>query len=38
VAFNPKDEEVVRAAQHVVRRKDLREAVAPILDAHEKGR
>lgn len=32
VAFNPADEAVVEAATHVVREKDLRLAVAPLLD------
>lgn len=32
VAFNPADEAVVRAATHVVRDKDLRKAVEPLLD------
>ena len=32
VAFNPADEAVVAAATHVVREKDLRLAVAPLLD------
>ncbi len=38
VAFNPADEAVVRAATHVVREKDLRRAVAPLLDGmtHER--
>ena len=33
VAFNPLDAEVVRAATHVVREKDLKRAVAPLLMA-----
>jgi phosphoserine phosphatase len=32
VAFNPLDEGVARAATHTVRSKDLRAAVAPLLD------
>jgi phosphoserine phosphatase len=36
VAFNPADEAVVRAATHVVREKDLRKAVAPLLDGMTK--
>lgn len=32
VAFNPIDEDIVRTATHVVRRKDLRRAVEPLLD------
>lgn len=38
VAFNPKDDEVARSARHVVRRKDLRQAVAPILEAADGSR
>lgn len=38
VAFNPADEAVVEAATHVVREKDLRKGVAPLLDGmtHER--
>ena len=38
VAFNPIDEAVGRAATHVVRARDLREAVRPILESMREAR